>query len=209
VTVSGGTFLMKWGYDLGEGDGKDSSRGALVLDGVGGRAPRLLARVSEIMTSPVATVDPLATVARSLAVAEAHGFCRVPIAWADGELVGITCVCDLWGAKRHELVIQHMKVPVATIGARETVLRAAEVMRDRKVGCLPVLDDRRRLVGIVTEGALMRAGAIGLDHLPPTCVVCGSRHHVRAGASASPAKPVSYCLGCLGRRGVAPSNDAS
>jgi CBS domain-containing protein len=203
---------MKWGYDKGEGDGYHGSRGALVRDGVGGRAPRLLARVAEIMTAPVISVDPLATVGRSLAVAEKYGFCRVPISWEDGELVGITCVCDLWGTKAHELVIQHMKVPVATISARETVLRAAEVMRDRQVGCLPVLDDRRRLVGIVTEGDLMRAGAIGLDHVPPLCMSCGSRHHVRAGVSEQSGSPIAYCLRCLSRRGGrAPetANDAS
>jgi CBS domain-containing protein len=202
---------LKWGYGVGDGDGRYGSRGALVLDGVGGRAPRLLARVAEVMTAPVVTVDPLATVARSLGVAERHGFCRVPISWEDGELVGITCVCDLWGAKPHELVIQHMKVPVVTIAAHETVLRAAEVMRDRQVGCLPVLDDRRRLVGIITEGDLMRIGAIGLDHLPAACMSCGSRHHVRGGFSETTHDPISFCLRCLGRRGGAPSpaNDAS
>jgi CBS domain-containing protein len=197
---------------MGQGDGQHSSRGAVVFDGVGGRAPRLLARVSEVMTSPVVTVDPLATVARSLTTAERHGFCRVPIAWEDGELVGITCVCDLWDAKPHELVIQHMKVPVATISARDTVLRAADVMRDRQVGCLPVLDERRRLVGIITEGDLMRIGAIGFDHLPAACMSCGSRHHVRSGLSEASSAAVSYCLRCLGRRGArtpAPANDAS
>ena len=191
-----------WGHALGGGDGR-ASRGALVLDGVGGRAPRLLARVSEIMTAPAITADPLATVARTLAIAERHGFRHVPVAWEDGELVGITCVCDLWGAKGHELVIQHMKVPVVTIGARETVLRAAELARDRDVGCLPVLDDRRRLVGIVTEGDLMRVGAIGLDHLPPACMGCGGRHHVRGGVSARTGESVSYCLRCLAKPGAA------
>jgi CBS domain-containing protein len=204
---------MKWGYDLGDRDGQDRSRGALVLDGVGGRAPRLLARVSEIMTAPAITADPLVTVARALALADRHGFCHVPIAWDDGELVGITCVCDLWGAKSHELVIQHMRVPVVTIGARDTVLRAADVLRDRDVGCLPVLDDRRRLVGIVTEGDLMRVGAIGLDQLPPACMTCGSRHHVRAGVSARTSGAVAYCVRCLGRGerrvGPAPANDPS
>ena len=202
---------MRWGYDLGEGDGP-SNRGALVLDGVGGRAPRLLARVAEIMKAPVVSVDPLATGARSLAVAERHGFCHVPISWQDGELVGITCVCDLWGAKTHELIIQHMKVPVVTIGARETVLRAADVMRDRQVGCLPVLDERRRLVGIITEGDLMRVGAIGLDHLPPACMSCGNRHHVRAGVAERTADSVAFCVRCLRRRGgpaPEPANDAS
>jgi CBS domain-containing protein len=204
-----GESVVKWGFDLGEGDGQKGSRGAQVLDGVGGRAPRLLARVAEIMSAPVVAVAPLATVARSLAVAERHGFCHVPIAWEDGELVGITCVCDLWGARSHELVIQHLKVPVVTIGAGETVLRAAEVMRDRGVGCLPVLDERRRLAGIVTEGDLMRAGAIGLDQLPPSCMSCGSRHHVRSGLSEHMLHSVAYCLRCLGRRGGAPDAPAN
>jgi CBS domain-containing protein len=208
---------MKWGFDMGERDGQGSSRGAYVQDGVGGRAPRLLARVSEIMTAPVLTADPLATVGRVLAMADRHGFCHVPIAWEDGELVGITCLCDLWGPKSHELVIQHMKVPVVTISARDTVLRAAEVIRERNVGCLPVLDERRKLVGIVTEGDLMRVGAIGIDHLPPACMTCGSRHHVRGGVSARTGRPVAYCVRCLAGPGSGivrdrqhtPANDPS
>jgi CBS domain-containing protein len=208
---------MKWGFDLGDRDGQGRSRGAPVLDGVGGRAPRLLARVSEIMTSPALTADPLATVGRALALADRHGFCHVPVAWDDGELVGITCVCDLWGVKAHELVIQHMRVPVVTVGSRDTVLRAADLMRERNVGCLPVLDEQRRLCGMVTEGDLMRVGAIGLDHLPTACMTCGSRHHVRAGVAAHTGRPVAYCVRCLGGVGPAtawsrrsvPANDPS
>jgi CBS-domain-containing membrane protein len=207
--------VLKWGFDMGERGGPGGNRGAIVLDGVGGRAPRLLARVSEIMTAPVKAVDPLATVGRAEALAAHHHVNHVPIAWDDGELVGITCLCDLWTARPHELVIQHMRVPVVTVQASETVLRAAELMRERGVGCLPVLDERRRLCGIVTEGDLMRAGAIGVDHLPPACMSCGSRHHVRAGVAGRTTSTVAYCVRCLGGpgfptgRGIAPANDRS
>jgi hypothetical protein len=129
---------------------------------------------------------------------ERHGFCHLPVAWDDGEVVGITCVCDLWPAKPHELIIQYMKVPVVAIGAQDTVLRAAELMRERNVGCLPVLDDRRRLCGILTLGDLMRVGAIGVDQLPLACMSCGSRHHVHTGVSRHTASAVSYCVRCLG-----------
>jgi CBS domain-containing protein len=191
---------MKWGFDMAMGsrDGQNGSRGVAVLDGVGGRAPRLLARVAEIMTAPVLSVDPLATVGRAQALADRHGICHIPVAWEDGELVGITCVCDLWAPKAHELIIQHMTLPVVTISARDTVLRAAELIRDRDVGCLPVLDERRRLCGIVTEGDLLRVGAIGMDQLPPACMGCGARHHVRSGVSAHTSRTVAYCLRCLG-----------
>jgi CBS domain-containing protein len=186
------------------------------LDGVGGRAPRLLARVSEIMTANVVSADPLTTVARALTLTERHGFCHLPVAWEDGEVVGMTCVCDLWPAKAHELIIQYMKVPVISIAATDTVLRAADVMRERNVGCLPVLDERRRLCGIVSLGDLIRVGAIGVDQLPLACMSCGSRHHVRTGVSRHTTSAVSYCVRCLGggpRRDIVhdvlPTNDPS
>ena len=205
---------MKWGFDVGE-RGPGSNRGELVLDGVGGRAPRLLARVSEIMTAPVKAVDPLATVARAEALAARHHFNHVPIAWEDGELVGIACLCDLWPARPHELVIQHMHVPVVTVQSTDTVLRASDLMRERNLGCLPVLDERRLLCGIVTEGDLMRVSAIGIDQLPPSCLSCGSRHHVRAGVASRTTQTVAYCVRCLrgagfpAGRGAPPANESS
>jgi CBS domain-containing protein len=199
---------MKWGFDMGETRPRAARRA--VLDGVGGRAPGLLAHISEVMTAPAVYADPLSTVGRAQALAERHGFCHLPVAWDDGEMVGIVCVCDLWPARAHELVIQHMTLPVITIGGRETVMRAADVMLEHDVGCLPVLDEHRRLCGIVTEGDLLRVGAIGLDQLPPACMSCGSRHHVRTGVPVRSAiSAATFCLRCLGASSDRPANDAS
>jgi len=201
---------MKWGYDIGEEQRAHSHRLVSMLDAVGGRAPRLLARVSEMMTTPVVSADPLFTVGRALGVAERHGFNHLPVAWGDGEIVGIICVCDLWHARSHELVIQHMTLPVVTIAARDTVMRAADVMREHDVGCLPVVDEHRRLCGIVSEGDLLRVGAIGVDQLPPACMSCGSRHHVRSGVPIRGAgSTATFCIRCLDAPPIAPANDAS
>ena len=95
------------------------------------------------------------------------------------------------------------------------VRHVAELMRERNVGCLPVLDERRRLCGIVTEGDLMRVGAIDVDHLPLACMSCGSRHHVRAGVSRRTTSAVAYCVRCLRgsavdvHRSILPANDPS
>jgi CBS domain-containing protein len=199
---------MKWGFDIGEEARRGPRRGAM-LDGVGGRAPRLLARVREIMTSPAIAADPLSTVGRAQSIVDRHGFCHLPVAWSGGEIVGIVCVCDLWNARPHELVIQHMTMPVVTIAARDTVMRAADVAREHDVGCLPVVDEQRRLCGIITEGDLLRVGAIGVDQLPAACAACGSRHHVRPGRSGRGGRlALSYCLRCLERPSGAPANDA-
>ena len=52
---------------------------------------------------------------------------------------------------------------VATIGADATVREAARVMVARRVSALPVLDEKDRLVGIVSEGDLVRRAELGTD----------------------------------------------
>ena len=39
-----------------------------------------------------------------------------------------------------------------TISPRDSVTEAAEIMIENKIGCLPVVDDHGRVVGILTEG---------------------------------------------------------
>ncbi len=46
---------------------------------------------------------------------------------------------------------------VITIAAERTVERASQIMSERKIGCLPVLDGDGVVVGIVTETDLLRA----------------------------------------------------
>ena len=96
---------------------------------------------------------------------------HVPVVDDHGRLVGIVSHRDLLGAAVSTLQVkisevertQHMAAidvqqfmhhPTATIGPDERVQRAAHLMRSRKIGCLPVLEDQR-LVGIVTEADLL------------------------------------------------------
>jgi len=59
-----------------------------------------------------------------------------------------------------------MSVEVVTISSRTTVLEAAKLMLDRRISGLPVVNEEGRLVGIVTEGDLMRRAEIGTELLP-------------------------------------------
>jgi len=54
-----------------------------------------------------------------------------------------------------------MTKQVAAIGADATVREAAKLMLERGVSALPVLDDKERVVGIVSEGDLVRRLAKG------------------------------------------------
>jgi CBS domain-containing protein len=50
---------------------------------------------------------------------------------------------------------------VASIGAGATVQEAARLMAERRISALPVVDGKDRLVGIVSEGDLVRRAELG------------------------------------------------
>ena len=53
---------------------------------------------------------------------------------------------------------------VVTVDRDHTVLRAARLMRDHNVGCIVVVDDKRRPIGMVTDRDIaVKAVAAGLD----------------------------------------------
>lgn len=57
-----------------------------------------------------------------------------------------------------------MSAPPVTIGPADSVERAARIMAERKIGCLPVVDEAGQFVGLVTETDLLRHFA----GLPPS-----------------------------------------
>ena len=54
-----------------------------------------------------------------------------------------------------------MSSPAIVIDAKASVREAARVMAEKKIGCLPVLDDMGRLLGIVTETDILQVVAEG------------------------------------------------
>ncbi|HEX3694875.1 MAG TPA: CBS domain-containing protein [Polyangia bacterium] len=162
-----------------------------------GRAAGSIPRVSSAMTHPVITIDPLFTAGRALALADRHGISHLPVAWPESELLGMVCVCDLWPMDRDALVIHHMSLPVVTVGARETLAQAANLMRLNDVGSLPVVDWQQRLIGMLTLGDLVRASILTVEDLPPACMACKSRHHVRTGVPVRTARSsATFCRRC-------------
>lgn len=53
--------------------------------------------------------------------------------------------------EEHTFVAEVMQRDPVKVKPSNTLAEAAQVMADSKVGCLPVVDDEGRLVGIVTE----------------------------------------------------------
>jgi len=59
-----------------------------------------------------------------------------------------------------------MSCDVSTISPRALVIDAARMMLERRISGLPVVDDRGQLVGVVSEGDLLRRVEIGTE---PDC----------------------------------------
>ena len=124
-------------------------------------------RVRDSMTREVITLGPEASAAEAWSLCREHRIRHIPVV-QDGRLAGMVSDRDLRDVSpssrdnRDAATLQWVRVgdmmtrsPV-TISPFDTIDHAAREMYDRKIGCLPVVDDGE-LVGIVTSSDMMRA----------------------------------------------------
>jgi acetoin utilization protein AcuB len=130
-----------------------------------GKARMLL--VKDSMTREVVSLPPQSTAGEALALCRERRIRHLPVL-EDDRLVGIVSDRDLRSATpalgdpaRAEalgriLVHEVMAREVATAHPDDPIEEAANAMRERKIGCLPVVEDDA-LVGIVTSSDVMEA----------------------------------------------------
>lgn len=114
-------------------------------------------------TRSLHTIRPDHTVADAIERLAAHNIGSLPVLDAEGSIVGIFTERDvLMGIHDHGNTFSAMKVedvmtrrPVVC-DLFDDVRRAMAKMSDHRVGQLPVLDDERRLVGVVSVGDLIK-----------------------------------------------------
>jgi acetoin utilization protein AcuB len=123
--------------------------------------------VKDSMTREVVALSPQAAAGEALALCRERRIRHLPVL-EDGRLVGIVSDRDLRSATpalgdpaRAEalgkiLVHEVMAREVATIHPDDPIEEAANAMRERKIGCLPVVEDDN-LVGVITSSDVMEA----------------------------------------------------
>ena len=127
--------------------------------------------VAQVMVSPVVTANPRDTLADIRTLSQRRQIRHVPIV-ENGKLVGILTDRTLREASTHPAVynllldllasldrgtVEEIMIrdeEVVTVPPDTSVRSAARLMRERKVGCLPVVQDGR-LVGMVTTSDLL------------------------------------------------------
>jgi len=135
--------------------------------------------VGQVMTRDVATLscDEKLQVADDLM--RLGRIRHLPVVDSEGTLLGIVTQRDLfhsgllralgygWRARHDALellvVSEAMKADVATIEPSASLIQAAKIMLERKIGCLVVVENRR-IVGILTESDFVR---LAVQHSAP------------------------------------------
>ena len=137
------------------------------------------ASVRDIMSRKVVTIAAGETLSTVEDIMTLGGVRHIPVV-KGGDLVGVVTERDLLRTSLSNLnqygddarraflsaveIARVMSSPAITIGDDAPVEEAARVMAECKIGCLPVLDDEKRFVGLVTETDLLRYFA----GLPPS-----------------------------------------
>jgi CBS domain-containing protein len=125
--------------------------------------------VTEIMSRDVISATPDCPLDDALALFETHPFRHLPVI-SDGTLVGMVSDRDIalatgWlrardrnadGGVGPRNVGQIMTEDVQSLTEQSTAKEAAEVIRKRRIGCMPVLDDSR-VAGLVSSTDLLSA----------------------------------------------------
>jgi CBS domain-containing membrane protein len=123
--------------------------------------------VADLMTRDVRTVGANDPVAAAKALMDSGGFRHIVVVDEEGAIEGVLSHRDLFfgplawsigqGRAAYEKLLNASRVKdvthgnVATIDATAPLQEAATLMRERKIGCLPVVEGDR-LVGVLTEG---------------------------------------------------------
>jgi len=147
--------------------------------------------VGELMTRKVVTVSEGDTLGAAGEGMERFHFRHLPVT-RDGKLVGLVTHRDLLHASssflseqaeaRDALIKQQpikrvMRTDLVTVMADESLLDAAKLMLEAKIGCLPVVDADDKLVGIITEADFLKLTVrmLGGGAMPPPPSSIGHR----------------------------------
>jgi CBS domain-containing protein len=133
--------------------------------------------VADLMQRDVLTLDPTDTLRLADDVMRLGRIRHFPIVTRDGRLVGVLSQRDLYRAAMSSLLdmppaaerewlgtidVQAVMTPhVVTITPEAPARQAVEVMLERRIGCLPVIDGAGALVGLLSESDCLRY----LDHV--------------------------------------------
>ncbi len=132
-------------------------------------------KIKEWITHEVVTVEPEASVKKAFGLLKSMGIRHLPVV-KNGKLYGIVTDRDLRRPKISDVFLEWdelyrineeiqvediMAAPAITISEDSTIQEAAQIMAHKRIGALPVTDNKGKLAGIISESDILRAFASG------------------------------------------------
>lgn len=118
-------------------------------------------RLTDIMNSPVETITPDSSASAARTAMKRRGTHHLVVV-SGSKVVGILSARDLRGVGSNDPIQDVMSSDVVTAAGRTTVREAANLLRGRQVGCLPVMEGGRA-VGMVTISDLLELLGRGVE----------------------------------------------
>ena len=127
---------------------------------------RVVVKVAEIMSSPVVLVSDENSLEEAWLLMQKHKVSYLPVMKA-GVLVGLCSQADLLGrvivskdgvleGVKQEIVAEVMQSQVVTTQGDTDIRHVAQVLSDYGVGALVIMGESAEVVGIITEGDLVK-----------------------------------------------------
>lgn len=138
--------------------------------------------VIDLMSHPVVTLAATETLSLAEVVMQMARIRHLPVVDEEDRLVGLVTHRDLLKAslssltalstsedkqfKRAVPVVDVMHTGIESIASMAPAIEAAKMMKQEKIGCLPVIDNDK-LVGIITEADFLDLAIRMLETTPP------------------------------------------
>lgn len=123
-------------------------------------------KVHDVMTADMHTATPEMLMSEVLDILRINRISGVPVLQGD-QMVGILSLEDIVRAmQKNELsapVSQYMTRNLITVAGYDTIIKALQAFTDSRLGRLPVVDEKNKLVGVITKGDITRGFLMALQ----------------------------------------------
>jgi CBS domain-containing protein len=114
---------------------------------------KTLSQVLGARKAAVVTVNPRESISHALKLMASHQVGAV-LVMQNGSAVGVVTEQDCACRSAHEQRVEDVMTPVVCASQQTTVRDAMAIMAERQISHLPVLDDYKDVVGVVSMGTL-------------------------------------------------------
>ncbi|HSL43761.1 MAG TPA: CBS domain-containing protein [Anaerolineales bacterium] len=123
-------------------------------------------KTRDVMTTALRTASPQMPLAKVLDILRINRISGVPVL-ENGELVGILSLEDIVRAMEKNdlsaITSQYMTREVVTVASYDSIVKAIRIFTEKGLGRLPVVDENRKLVGMITKGDITRGILVALQ----------------------------------------------